>query len=191
MSLARYACRYELCPVLHPVMPIALYEPCTVLLHVRVGHPLIRYSLARLSECNCVLCLVRLSPAESPGVANVAIRSGLWVRRRCKRVKSKKEKKKKLYKRLPAVSACLLVLCVCAGPKPRLVTTSLHSATACGLPLPRSLHAVRLRSRWRCQRVGDQSTAHTPRTVAWCRNVVGAYTRGLTSTRIACAAAAG
>ena len=178
--------------MLHPVMPIALYEPCTVLLHVRVGHPLIRYSLARLSECNCVLCLVRLSPSESPGVANVAIRSGLWVRRRCKRVKSKKEKKRKNYTNgcQPCQRACWY-FCVCAGPKPRLVTTSLHSATACGLPLPRSLHAVRLRSRWRCQRVGDQSTAHTPRTVAWCRNVVGAHTRGLTSTRIACAAAAG
>ena len=80
------------------------------------------------------------------------------------------------------MSACLLVLCVCAGPKPRLVSTSLHSAIACGLPLPRSLHAVRLRSRWRCQRVGDQSTAHTPRTVACCCCVVGAYMRGLTST---------
>ena len=48
-TTTRYEYRYELCPVLHPVMPIALYEPCTVLLHVRVGHPLIRYSLARLS----------------------------------------------------------------------------------------------------------------------------------------------
>ena len=113
MSLARYACRYELCPVLHPVMPIALYEPCTVMLHVRVGHPLIRYSLARLSECNCVLCLVRLSPAESPGVANVAIRSGLWVRRRCKRVKSKKEKKEKIIQTVASrVSVLAGTLCV-------------------------------------------------------------------------------
>ena len=41
--------QYELCPVLRPMTPIALYEPCSVLLRVRVGHPLIRYSLARLS----------------------------------------------------------------------------------------------------------------------------------------------
>ena len=26
-----YRYRYELCPVLHPVMPIALYEPCSVI----------------------------------------------------------------------------------------------------------------------------------------------------------------
>ena len=50
-----------LCSVYHTYttsVPLARYARLfTVLLRVRVGHPLIRYSLARLSECNCVLCL--------------------------------------------------------------------------------------------------------------------------------------